>query len=193
MEKRKISKKECSRIIRNDCMVIVVLVVLTVFIGVKNTKANEVEPVEAIGEVVTEIPIEEQELEDVPKEPRMISEQDKYVLAKIAMAEAEGEDTKGKALVMAVVINRTEHQAFPETISEVVFAKGQFTPVRNGRYQRVEPSEDCYAALKMIENGWDESQGALYFEASTAKSTWHSRNLTELYTHGGHTFYTHKE
>ena len=74
MEKRKISKKECSRIIRNDCMVIVVLVVLTVFIGVKNTKANEVEPVEAIGEVVTEIPIEEQELEDVPKEPRMISE-----------------------------------------------------------------------------------------------------------------------
>lgn len=40
---------------------------------------------------------------------------------------------------------------------------------------------------------WDESQGALYFEKASDESTWHSRNLQKLFTHGAHTFYTEKE
>lgn len=68
---------------------------------------------------------------------------DAYLLEKIAMAEAESEDTEGKALVTV------EH--------------------------------------------WDESQGALYFEKASDESTWHSRNLQKLFTHGAHTFYTEKE
>lgn len=71
----------------------------------------------------------------------------------------------------------------------VITQKGQFTPMRNGRYKKVEPNADCYEALQIVENGWDESKGALYFEATGGKSTWHSNNLKELFTHGGHTFY----
>ena len=37
--------------------------------------------------------------------PEGWSDEDSYLLAKIAMAEAEGEDTAGKALVMCVVLN----------------------------------------------------------------------------------------
>lgn len=118
-----------------------------------------------------------------------INEEDAYMLAKIAMAEAEGEDTIGKALVIRVVLNRVETTEFPDTVEAVITQKGQFTPMRNGRYKKVEPNEDCYEALQMVENGWDESQGALYFEATAGKSTWHSNNLKELFTHGGHTFY----
>lgn len=118
-----------------------------------------------------------------------INEEDAYMLAKIAMAEAEGEDTIGKALVIRVVLNRVETTEFPDTVEAVITQKGQFTPMRNGRYKKVEPNEDCYEALQMVENGWDESQGALYFEATAEKSTWHSNNLKELFTHGGHTFY----
>lgn len=71
---------------------------------------------------------------------------DAYKLAKIAMAEAESEDTEGKALVMLVVLNRVWDDEFPDTIEEVIFQKGQFSPISNGRYDEVEPDEDCYRA-----------------------------------------------
>ena len=108
---------------------------------------------------------------------------DAYRLAKIAMAEAESEDTEGKALVMLVVLNRVWDDEFPDTIEEVIFQKGQFSPISNGRYDEVEPDEDCYRALQLIQTGgWDESHGATYFE-SKSDSTWHSENLTFLFKH----------
>lgn len=121
-----------------------------------------------------------------------LSDSDAYLLAKIAMAEAEGEDTLGKALVIRTILNRVEsdNAYFPDTVSEVIFQKDAFTPVRNGRFEKVEPNEDCYAALELIKKGWDESQGALYFERTTKAETWHSRNLEKLFVHGNHTFYT---
>lgn len=76
---------------------------------------------------------------------------DAYKLAKIAMAEAESEDTEGKALVMLVVLNRVWDDEFPDTIEEVIFQKGQFSPIGNGRYDEVEPDEDCYRALQLME------------------------------------------
>ena len=120
------------------------------------------------------------------------SEAERYMLAKIAMAEAEGEDTKGKALVIRTVLNRVNSEAFPDTIEKVIYQKKQFTPIQNGRYGRVEPDEDCYKALELVEDGWDESEGALYFERSTDKNTWHAKNLKKLFTYGKHTFYTEK-
>ena len=114
---------------------------------------------------------------------------DAYRLAKLAMAEAESEDTEGKALVMLVVLNRVWDDEFPNTIEEVIFQEGQFSPISNGRYDNVEPDEDCYRALQLIQTDrWDESHGATYFE-SKSDSTWHSENLTFLFKHGKHYFY----
>ena len=45
---------------------------------------------------------------------------DSDILLKIAMAEAEGEGTEGKALVMKVVLNRVENKEFPRDIYEAV-------------------------------------------------------------------------
>jgi len=71
---------------------------------------------------------------------------------------------------------------------------GAFTPVSNGRYDKVEPDADCMKAMELITvEHWDESQGALYFEKASDESTWHSRNLQKLFTHGAHAFYTEKE
>lgn len=114
---------------------------------------------------------------------------DAYLLAKIAMAEAEGEDVEGKALVIWVVLNRVWSDDFPDSISEVIYQKGQFSPINNGRFDRVEPDEDCYRALELIQTeGWDESQGALYFE-SESTSDWHKKNLSFLFKYGNHYFY----
>lgn len=115
--------------------------------------------------------------------------EDAYMLAKIAMAEAESEDTKGKALVMLVVLNRVWSDEFPDTIAGVIFQDGQFSPISNGRYDVVEPDADCYRALQLIQiDGWDGSQGATYFE-SKSESNWHSEHLTFLFQHGRHYFY----
>ena len=115
--------------------------------------------------------------------------EDSEMLMKIAMAEAEGESVEGKALVMLVVLNRVWSDAFPDTIEEVIFQKNQFTPTApGGRYWTTTPNEDCYAALELIQSGWDDSKGALFFESS-GKDGWHSQNLEFLYQIGGHKFY----
>lgn len=114
---------------------------------------------------------------------------DAYLMAKIAMAEAEGESVEGKALVMLVVLNRVWSDEFPDSISDVIFQEGQFSPVSNGRYESVEPDRECYEALELIQvEKWDESQGALYFE-SESESDWHRKNLQFLFQYGNHYFY----
>lgn len=122
---------------------------------------------------------DEDEIEEVSE--------DEYLLAKIAMAEAEGEDTEGKALVICVVLNRVESDDFPDTVAEVIFSENQFAA--SGSRWEIEPDDDCYEALEMVLDGWDESQGALYFESTDSESSWHRDNLTYLFEHGGHIFY----
>lgn len=119
-----------------------------------------------------------------------------YLLARIAMAEAEGESTEGKAMVIRTVLNRVWDDDFPGTIEDVIFeikdGVFQFSSVMPGeRYWNVEPNEDCYKALYMVMvDHWDESEGALYFEAvSNGEGTWHSKNLEYIKTVGNHNFY----
>lgn len=109
------------------------------------------------------------------------------MLMRIAMAEAEGEGIKGKAMVIAVVLNRVKDSRFPDTIEGVIFQKGQFSPIIDGRYYKVEPDVDCHLALAEIEKGNYNNIDALYFE--NAKSSWQSENCEYLYTVGNHRFY----
>ena len=115
------------------------------------------------------------------------------MLMKIAMAEAEGESTEGKAMVMLVVLNRVWSKDFPGSIEEVIFQTEparQFTVTKDGgRWYTTEPDADCMAALQLVESGWDESNGALYFESGSNDNTWHSRNLQFLFQLGNHKFY----
>ena len=114
--------------------------------------------------------------------------EDAYLLAKIAMAEAEGEDVEGKSLIILVILNRVRSDKFPDSIKEVIFKENQFSPVDNGRFDRIEPNQECYEALELVQRSqWDESQGALYFE-SEGKSNYHTvEHIRSL------SFYTDKE
>ena len=151
------------------------------------------QPVVKRTEKVQAVKIVKYEVEPVQigEEEETISEDD-YLLAKIAMAEAEGESLKGKALVILVVLNRLEDRYFPNTVEEIIFQHSgdvyQFSPIADGRFNKVEPNEECWEALAMVKDGWDESQGALYFEACKGE-TWHSRNLELLFEEGRHQFY----
>lgn len=158
-------------------------------------KRLAVDIVEATAEKATEAAQTEPTTEGTLVKSMDWGAEDAYILTKMAMAEAEGEDTEGKALVILVILNRVWAEQFPDTILGVISQENAFTSYSNGRYDRVEPDADCMAALRLVESHWDESQGALYFERTPdeGESTWHSRNLEKLFTHGNHTFYREKE
>ena len=118
------------------------------------------------------------------------SVEESYLLAKIAMAEAEGCNTRTKTLIIMCVLNRVWSDEFPDTIEEVIFQENQFSPIDNGRWDRVEPNEDCYEAVKIVmEAKYDYSGGATYFENCADEDNWHSRNLEFLYELQGIRFY----
>lgn len=121
-------------------------------------------------------------------EQSKIKEEDEYLLAKIAMAEAEGESIEGKALVMLVVLNRVEDDRFPNTVYDVIYQPYQFSPVTAGTFEYIEPNEECYEALELIKSGWDESDGALYFE-SCQGNPWEGTEIAFVFSEGGHEFY----
>ena len=118
------------------------------------------------------------------------SAKESYLLARIAMAEAEGCNTQTKTLIIMCVLNRVWSDEFPDTIEEVIFQENQFSPIDNGRWDRVEPNEDCYEAVKVVmEAKYDYSGGATYFENCADEDKWHSRNLEFLYESEGIRFY----
>lgn len=118
------------------------------------------------------------------------SVEDSYLLAKIAMAEAEGCNTQTKTLIIMCVLNRVWSDEFPDTIEEVIFQENQFSPINNGRWDRIEPNEDCYEAVRIVmEAKYDYSGGATYFENCADEDNWHSRNLEFLYESEGIRFY----
>lgn len=127
---------------------------------------------------------------------RNLSDDDKYLLAKIAMAEAEGESIETKIYVILTILNRvnSEDRYFPDTVEEVIFQNNgktyQFSPVMpGGRWYRVEPNGECWAAVEIVnEMEEDISNGALYFESCEGES-WHSRNLEFLFKSDNMRFY----
>lgn len=109
------------------------------------------------------------------------------LLMRIAMAEAESDGVEGKAMIMAVVLNRVKDERFPDSIEEVIYQEGQFSPISDGRFEKVVPDVECNLALAQIEMGNYEMVDALYFE--NAKGSWQSKNCEYLGTVGHHRFY----
>lgn len=79
-----------------------------------------------------------------------ITEEDLYLLANIIYCEAGCEPYIGKVAVGNVVMNRVKSSRQPDTIRGVIYAKGQFSPVRNGSLDRAlrngSADESCYQA-----------------------------------------------
>lgn len=117
------------------------------------------------------------------------TEEEAYLLLQIGAAErGTAGCTECIALVMRTVLNRVESPKFPSTIKGVIYAQDQFTPVMDGTFEEAVPGWRCTNALEMIQEGWDESQGALYYEWCEGES-WHSQNLDLLFQHCDTRFY----
>ncbi len=92
---------------------------------------------------------------------------DLRLLAALIQCEAGGETYNGKLAVGAVVMNRVRSGAYPNTISGVIFASGQFTPALNGKVARVYTSgnimDSCYEAAQAAINGETNVGDATHF------------------------------
>lgn len=96
---------------------------------------------------------------------------DQHLLAKLIHTEANSESLEGQIAVGAVVMNRVNSSDFPNTIHEVIFAKGQFCGAKN--IDQVEPTETNLQAAKLALQGQDPTGGAIYFyNPETAECQW---------------------
>ncbi|MCJ8014392.1 cell wall hydrolase [Paenibacillus sp. KQZ6P-2] len=120
-----------------------------------------------------------------------VSAEDVLLLQKIVMAEAEGEPYQGKIAVANVVLNRLRSANFPNTIKEVIYQKHQFSPVANGRFDRVKPSEDCIHAVNEALNGkkavTDDTYYFLSLKLAEDLTVHHTRTFEKQI--GNHSFY----
>lgn len=93
------------------------------------------------------------------------------LLAALIQCEAGGECYEGQLAVGAVVMNRVADPRFPETIAEVIYQPGQFTPVKHGKVDRVLASgniyESCLEAAREAVSGASNVGTATRFRRGT--------------------------
>lgn len=113
------------------------------------------------------------------------SSSDVYLLAKLVYSEARGEPYSGQVAVAAVVLNRVKNSAFPNTISGVIYQPYAFTAVSDGQIN-LEPNETAKAAARDAMNGWDPTNGCLYYynpAIATSKWIWSRPIVTVIGRH----------
>ena len=90
------------------------------------------------------------------------------LLASIIFCEAGNQPYEGQVAVGAVVMNRVRSDAFPDTVREVIYQKGQFTPAGSGWLDRVVASEgytdSALQAAKDALAGANPIGDCLYFD-----------------------------
>lgn len=94
------------------------------------------------------------------------------LLAAIIQCEAGGESHEGKVAVGAVIMNRIQSSDFPNSISDVVYQSGQFSPVASGKLSSVLQEgarSDCYAAAQEALNGVNPVGNSLYFNSGSGR------------------------
>lgn len=112
---------------------------------------------------------------------------DVYLLAKCIYAESRGEPYLGQVAVGAVVLNRVKSSSFPNSIAGVIYQPYAFTAVIDGQIN-LEPNETAYSAARDAMNGWDPTNGCLYYyNPATATSSWIWSRTVKL-TIGKHRF-----
>ncbi len=94
-------------------------------------------------------------------------EGDKTLLANLIYCEAGGEPYEGQMAVGAVVINRVLSSVYPDTVTGVIYQRGQFSPVGDGHLALALASDkataSCYQAAEAAMSGRTNVGNCVYF------------------------------
>jgi N-acetylmuramoyl-L-alanine amidase len=91
------------------------------------------------------------------------------LLAQLVCGEARGEPYEGKVAVASVILNRTLDKRFPDSVAGVVYQTHAFESVANGEIYRG-TTQECYKAARAAINGWDPTNGCVFFYAPAKTS-----------------------
>ena len=86
------------------------------------------------------------------------------LMARMVQAEAGNQIEDGQRLVIDCVLNRTESEYFPDTVSEVINAPGQFEVVANGAIRKAKPTDAVYELIRQ-ERKERTNNEVIYFTA----------------------------
>jgi spore germination cell wall hydrolase CwlJ-like protein len=117
-----------------------------------------------------------------------VSDEELYLLATVIAMEALSEPYEGKLAVANVVINRMLDGYWGDSISDVVYAKGQFSGANSGRVERFESmvSQSCKNAAVEALAGNNNIGNYMYF---IMKGKANYSSYTKYYILGNHCFY----
>ena len=97
---------------------------------------------------------EESYLELYEKTKPTYTEEEYETLAHLLYAEAGGESDTCIMYVGSVVLNRVASNKFPNTVLDVIYQDGQYSPTWNGFMQKTVENPNCYKIAKfLLENG----------------------------------------
>ena len=109
------------------------------------------------------------------------NDEETLILAALIQAEAANQGDAGRLAVGSVVMNRVASSKFPNTVSGVVYASGQFAPVTSGRVALIlaeGPNRACqYAAAQAIAG--NTNTDALFFCTQTYAQSLHDTQVAE--------------
>lgn len=74
----------------------------------------------------------------------LITMDDAVLIAKLVLAEAEGELEMGKRLVIDTVLNRLDSSDFPNTVYDVVYQPYHYDPAWDGRIELFSELDDVF-------------------------------------------------
>lgn len=116
---------------------------------------------------------EEKAKRNARKEAVLANASEADILAALIQCEAGSEPYEGQVAVGAVVMNRMRSGAYPNSITEVIYASGQFTPARTGKLDKIVLSgnikSSCRQAAQEVINGTCNVGDALHFRRAGSK------------------------
>ncbi|MGM9926845.1 MAG: cell wall hydrolase [Bacillus sp. (in: firmicutes)] len=119
--------------------------------------------------------------------PETLTSQEKDLLARLVYAEAKGEVYEGQVAVAQVVLNRVDSEKFPDSVSGVINAKNQFSPVSNGSIKKSADAEAKKAvneAVAMQELG---TEATFFYNPNKTNDKW-IKSLKVVSKIGNHNF-----
>lgn len=117
-----------------------------------------------------------------------LSYDDALLLMQVARCEG-GHSLEGQLWVMRTIMNRYDNE-WGKDLWEILTQENQFNVVLDGTYLNANVNADTHIALAMLESGWNDTKGALYWEATTnSPYSWHKQNLSYIDTIKGNIYY----
>ncbi|MDE7479232.1 MAG: cell wall hydrolase [Lachnospiraceae bacterium] len=108
------------------------------------------------------------------KEAVLATASELEILAALIQCEAGGEPYEGQVAVGAVVMNRVRNGGYPNNITDVIYASGQFVPASGGRMESLilnkTTKASCVQAAQEAINGVCNVGDALHFRRNNGRS-----------------------